>query len=351
MNTSEKLLSADDLIALEELDARLSLVRDLVTGVVKGYKTGLHLHGHGGMGKSFTVLKHLEAIGAPYHLYNSRMTAKGLFIALRAAPDDIHVIEDMERIVKDPDAQGVLRSALWAQPRHDRVVTWTTATDGKEQFVFRGGVILISNRPLLDVPELRALASRIEVHHFDVASSHLAALMRKLASQGYEHQGVDLTPAECFEITEYVILQCQEAGCPLDLRLQQRSFQTYLQYDAGETTCHWHDLVAASVRETVSNFKHELNRLPPKVRKEQRLSILREIQAETADGQEQLRLYEERAEASRADFYRRKAEILAEVSAAKEQHVAKHEFTSGVAPAAVGLAMNDACAVPTACQP
>jgi hypothetical protein len=142
---------------LERLDAKLNVVRDHVTAVVRGYKTGLYLHGDGGIGKSYTVLQQLQSLDAPYRLNNSRMTAKGLFQQLETAPDEIHVLEDMERLTKDLDSQGVLRSALWAQPGLDRIVTWTTATDGNRRFAFRGGLILISNRPLANMPELRAL--------------------------------------------------------------------------------------------------------------------------------------------------------------------------------------------------
>ena len=149
--------------ALASLEKKLHLVRDNVTAVAKGYKTCFYLYGTGGMGKSYAVLRHLERLDVSFQLYNSRMTAKGLFQTLKHAPDAIHVLEDMERLTKDPDAQGVLRSALWAQPGHERFVTWTTASEGAMRFAFRGGLILISNRPLADLPELRAFATRIEV--------------------------------------------------------------------------------------------------------------------------------------------------------------------------------------------
>jgi hypothetical protein len=116
---------ADDPLA--SLERKLHLVRDRVAGVATGRQTGLYLHGTGGIGKSFTVLGHLDAIKASYKLYNSRMTGKGLFLALSKSPDAVFVLEDMERLTKDRDAQGVLRSALWSQPGHDRTVTWTTA--------------------------------------------------------------------------------------------------------------------------------------------------------------------------------------------------------------------------------
>src|SRR6266404_4873734 len=213
-----------DQAALDSLEREFHLVRDFVRAVIKGYKTGLFLYGPGGVGKSYTVIDQLKAMEATYKLFNSRMTAKGLFLALKNAPDAIHLLEDMERLTRDPDAQGVLRSALWAQPGHDRKITWTTASEGPQSFAFRGGIIMISNRPLADLPELRALATRIEVHRVEVSEAELTAFMRQLASQGYKRNDkLVLEPEKCIEVTEYLLKECRAAGCPLDLRLQQKS--------------------------------------------------------------------------------------------------------------------------------
>jgi len=296
--------------ALASLDKKLHLVRDHVTAVAGGYKTGYYLYGTGGVGKSFTVLRHLESSDVPHQLYNSRMTAKGLFQTLHHAPDAIHVLEDMERLTKDPDAQGVLRSALWAQPGHDRVVTWTTATGGPLRFVFRGGLILISNRPLADLPELRALATRIEVHRLDVTDAELTALMRDLAAKGYRVQDkLVITPEECLKVTEYLLKECRAAGCPLDLRLQQKAFQTYLQFAADCSVSHWEDLIAASVREATCHFRHEVNTNSPEAKKAKRRNAVRALLGTVADAKEQERAYMDKTGASRADFYRRKREV------------------------------------------
>ncbi len=296
--------------ALASLDKKLHLVRDHVTAVARGYKTGYYLYGTGGLGKSHTVLRHLERSDVLYQLYNSRMTPKGLFQTLHHAPDAIHVLEDMERLTKDPDAQGVLRSALWAQPGHDRVVTWTTATGGPQRFIFRGGLILISNRPLADLPELRALATRIEVHRLDVTDAELTALMRDLAAKGYRVQDkLVIAPEECLKVTEYLLKECRSAGCPLDLRLQQKAFQTYLQFAADCSVSHWEDLIAASVREATCHFRHEVNTNSPEAKKAKRRNVVREIMGTAADAKEQERAYMEKTGASRADFYRRKREV------------------------------------------
>jgi hypothetical protein len=292
--------------ARASLERKLHVVRDQTTGVAQGFKTGLYLYGTGGVGKSFTVLRQLEKLRAPHKLFNTRMTGKGLFLALAEAPDLIHVLEDMERVTKDPDAQGVLRSALWSQPGHDRVVTWTTATSGRESFTFRGGLILISNRALSDLPELRAMATRIEVHRLEVSEAEITALMRDLAAAGHRvDDRLIIAPEESMKVTEFLLKECRAAGCPLDLRLQQKAFQTYLQFAADRSVTHWEDLVAASVREATCHFRHEVNTTSPEARKTVRRNIVREVMAASADAKVQVQSYTEKTGASRSDFFRR----------------------------------------------
>src|SRR6516225_5140582 len=163
--------------ALISLDRKLRLVDDRVAAVVRGYQTGLYLCGARGLGKSYSVHRQLQLLDCDYRTFNSRMTALGLFRALEMAADAIHVLEDMERIVNDRDAQGVLRSALWSQADRERVVTWTTSA-GEQRVTFRGGLIMLANRPLGDLPKLRALASRIAVHKLEITDAEMAAHMR-----------------------------------------------------------------------------------------------------------------------------------------------------------------------------
>ena len=295
----------------KSLDRKLQVVKDHVAAVALGFKFGLYLYGQGGIGKSFSVLHQLEQLNASVILYNSRMTGKGLFNSLRNAPDAIHVLEDMERLTKDPDAQAVLRSALWAPPGRDRTVTWTTASEGEIRFTFRGGLILIGNRPLFDMPELRALATRIEVHHLEVTEVELIALMRELAVGGYRvGDKLLLAPEECLQVTELLIKECRMAGCPLDLRLQQKGFQTYRQWESGNSVTRWDDLLAASVREATHHFRHEADTAPREQKMARKRNALREIMAQTGDAREQEELYRKRMNTSRADFFRRKSEIL-----------------------------------------
>lgn len=296
--------------AIESLEQKLNLLRDHVAGVAQGFKTGLYLYGEGGIGKSHTVFQHLELLQIPHQLYNSRITAKGLFRTFANTPDAIHVLEDVERLTKDPDAQGVLRSAAWCQPGHKRYVTWTTATDGGERFEFRGGLILISNRPLADLPELRALAIRIEVYRLEVSEAELTALMLDLAEKGLHDSGRCVLAAEdCIRVTEHLLKECRSAGCPLDLRLQRKAFQSYRQHAADLSFSHWEDLVAASVREASCHFRHEQDTNSPEAKKAYRRNVVRQVIASFKEAKGQEKEYWKLTGKSRADFFRRKSEV------------------------------------------
>jgi hypothetical protein len=236
------------------------------------------------------------------------MTGKGLFHALEQAPDAVHVLEDLERLTQDRDAQGILRGALWSQPGRPREVTWTTA-DRAARLVFRGGLILLANRPLADLPELRALATRIVVYRLEVSDAELAAQLRRIAGGGLARGRHRLDPASCRQVCEYLIAECRAAGCPLDLRLLDNSCLDYLQWDAARSRCHWHDLVAHRVRQSVVALRHPVARPSREERLARDRQLAGEICAESPDPEERVRRWRERTGKSPASFYRRKGEL------------------------------------------
>jgi len=197
-------LSHADQENYKQFDAKLQMVRDRTVGVARGYYNGFFLSGPGGVSKSFTVLKELKRLKIPYRLSNSRMTGRGLFDILTRYPEDIHVLEDVEQLMNDRNALGVLRSALWGQRRGDsgpqeRLITWSTHKMRLET-LFTGGIIVISNRQLVDLPELQALKTRIPCMHLQPGDNELRALMRHVALKGFEHGGLKMDPVECSEV-------------------------------------------------------------------------------------------------------------------------------------------------------
>ncbi|MGO8744671.1 MAG: hypothetical protein ACLQNE_01655 [Thermoguttaceae bacterium] len=239
-------IPTEDDLHLQSYEAKLQLVRDYTKGVALGFSNGFFLHGTGGIAKSYTVLDELQRLSVDFKLFNSRMSGRGLFEALAEYPAAVHVLEDMERVVKDKDAQGILRSACWGQRGEDgrqkRTITWATAK-GVESVVFHGGIIMLSNRPLDDLPELRAIKTRISHLHLEVSDAEIAAQMRRLATKGYSHDGKEMTADECETVCDFVILESQSKLCHLDMRLLDNAFRDYLQWREKHATCHWQTLV------------------------------------------------------------------------------------------------------------
>ncbi len=304
---------------MARVETKLQLLRDRVIAVAKGYATGLYLHGGGGVGKSYTVLRALQHIDADCVTFNSRMTGRGLFDQLQKFPGSVHVLEDMEAFFSDKGAQGLLRRALWGQRREgakgplERRVTWTTHRKD-EEFLFTGGIIVIGNRSIDDTPELRAVKTRIDCLHLDVSPAEITALIRHVASKGHDHQGMRLEPGVCLEVCEYLIHEALSVGRSLDMRLLINSFNDRLQWEEADVACHWKDLVAGRLRERPTAHPEQEVVRSRERRKQQERAIIAEILVAVPDRQDRLRLWAERTGKSQAAYYRRAAELATEQS-------------------------------------
>jgi hypothetical protein len=305
-------LSREDEAALESLEPKLELIRSRVGGVAQHYHTGFYLWGEGGTSKSYTVLEELKARRADFILHNSQMTGRGLVDELQRLPTSIHVLEDCESMLDDRRAWGVLRSALWSQSRKrppEREISWT-AFKTPIRFIFTGGVILIANRSLDNIPELRALGTRMAVLQFVATFAEVAALMRKVALQGYDF-GLDyVSPRECWEVAEFVIGRLRGLGRPLDMRVYVNGVRDYLQDKCGHSKVGWQDLIETRLRQATV-FRE---RRADVVARERQIAL--EISQTNVPPAERLRLWRERTRSPRHPegkseraYWRRLAEV------------------------------------------
>ncbi|QDU20598.1 hypothetical protein [Urbifossiella limnaea] len=243
-----------DAALLESLEHKQQLIRDRVQGVAEGYQTGFYLWGEGGTSKSYTVEQTLQQLGTPYKLTNSRLTGKGLFKLLRDFPDAVHVIEDAEAMFADKTTSGVLRSALWGQVGRDgkqeRLVCWQTGPL-RDEFVFTGGIILVANCGLDDLPQLRAIKTRVPCLQYLPTNEEVAALMRVIARKGHDHGPYALSPDECSEVAEEIIARSSRLRRNLDLRLLVNTFKDRIQFENGSSVTHWLDLLESRMKERV----------------------------------------------------------------------------------------------------
>lgn len=287
---------------LTTLEQKLQLVRDRVVGVAQGYDNGFYLWGEGGTSKSFTVEQTLDAISRRYVLTNTRITPKGLFELLRDFPDSIHVLEDVETLLKEKTAANILRSALWGQVNAhgvvERPVQWAISGD-RQEFLFTGGLIFTVNCPLDNLPELRALKTRIPVVQFSPTNEEIAALMHQIASAGYQYGPHTLGPAACLEVMAVIIERSTRIQRNLDLRLLINGFHDRLQWQNGFAETHWIDLLDSRIKERVTEPTEPMGRQAQSAEEQELLGRIVDLPAS-----ERLRAWIEATGKSRATLYR-----------------------------------------------
>lgn len=292
-------LTDDDLFALESLRHKQQHIEDAVTGLAKGLDTALFLWGEGGTGKSYTCEQRLQQLKCPYVLHNSRMTGRGLLDALQAAPSHLHWIEDAETLLGDKRALGVLRSACWSQSKKVpkvRPISWT-AHRTLIRFNFTGSLLVVSNAPLLDAPEIRALRTRIRLLRMDVSPSEVLALTKKICRDGYQTGPYWLTPSECWEVAEFVAKHLAELQRPLDLRLVLLGFHDYVLARDHGAALSWQDLLRSRMAGSTTPYRS------PREKSAEEKALAQTIYAKRVPQQKKVEEWKQLTGKTRASFY------------------------------------------------
>jgi hypothetical protein len=147
------------------INERFGFVEKLVTMVANNVQPSAVITGEGGLGKTYTVTKTLEANGykdisdlADFQVgavINTRKcftmikgfsTAKGLYRTLFENNKSVIVFDDCDAVLKDPIALNILKSALDSYGK--RIISWNADMrddDLPRSFNFEGRVIFISN--------------------------------------------------------------------------------------------------------------------------------------------------------------------------------------------------------------
>lgn len=148
-----------------DINERFGFVEKLVTMVATNVQPSAVITGEGGLGKTYTVTKTLEANGykdisdlADFQvgtIINTRKcftmvkgysTAKGLYRTLFENNKSVIVFDDCDAVLKDPVALNLLKGALDSYGK--RIISWNADMrddDLPRSFNFEGRVIFISN--------------------------------------------------------------------------------------------------------------------------------------------------------------------------------------------------------------
>ena len=148
-----------------DINTRFGFVEKLVTMVASGVQPSAVITGEGGLGKTYTVTKTLEAHGYKdisdladfqvgsvistrkcFTFVKGYSTAKGLYRTLFENNKSIIVFDDCDAVLKDPVALNLLKGALDSYGK--RIISWNADMrddDLPKSFNFEGRVIFISN--------------------------------------------------------------------------------------------------------------------------------------------------------------------------------------------------------------
>ena len=145
------------------INTRFSFVEKVVKMVGTGVQASAVITGEGGLGKSFTVLKTLKAMGmvdinditpgqvvSPKKVFTQIKgfsTAKNMFRTLYENNGSTIIFDDCDSILKDAIAINILKAALDSYDK--RVITWGAEMRGDDDlprsFEFTGKIVFISN--------------------------------------------------------------------------------------------------------------------------------------------------------------------------------------------------------------
>ena len=236
----------EEAVHLASWENQVKIIRVRVGQCVSGKITGFYLWGEGGRSKSYTVLKILDELGAEYRHHQGRLSAVGLVQELEEFPNACHVIEDLERLLREKDGANLLRAALWSQSKAipmARPIRWKV-NKKNIAFDFTGSIIITSNEPIGHGSVLAALHQRLRPYHLAATRDELKAVMKTIALKGHEVGPFKMTPAECMSVFNALI----EGNHPLDIRTLINGFTEFITEREGESLgVSWKDLLASMV--------------------------------------------------------------------------------------------------------
>lgn len=167
-------------------DAEDALVETIDLTLNSKYTHGALIYGPAGLRKTHMVIKILRERGAQFEVYNTHLSALGLYEALYRNLDKVVVLDDVDDLFDDKKAVSILKSALFSVEEKRKVCWASTASVMFDKgipnaFDFCGKVIIILNDlPALRSSSLKALESRLYTHRLKISLEARKMLIRSI---------------------------------------------------------------------------------------------------------------------------------------------------------------------------
>jgi hypothetical protein len=226
---------------LTALEQRQELLAHHVRLLSRGMSVGLFVYGsQGGLGKSRTVIRTLAEEGVSPVLVNSHITPLALYMTLYFnRTDRIIFFDDVDSIFGSMAHLGLLRSALWGNPR---IVTYGSSQldDLPSSFTFESRVAFCANVVPKRNDAFKAVLSRCDIFELSASQEEVVELMRRVALAGYE----SVSPNDCMEVVDFIERYGDDRA--ISLRLLEPSFRKVIY--ARSEGLDWQTLVKTQLR-------------------------------------------------------------------------------------------------------
>ena len=171
---------------------KYDMLREIVTGVAKNKMRGAIIAGAPGIGKTWTVEETLEEFtvlpdDSPEQKVVTRL--KGHITPLEMyhimgdhkGPENVILLDDADAAFTNNQSLNVLKAALDTLPR--RRVTWGSSSPQVrfDEFVFEGGLIVITNSSLKSNPHYRAFTDRVHCVNFQLSNQERLVRIAEIA--------------------------------------------------------------------------------------------------------------------------------------------------------------------------
>lgn len=222
---------------LTNLEQRQRELAHHVKMVCRGFRDALIVYSaQGGTGKSYTVSCTLQDEGVPPVLINSHVTAMELYRLLyRYRDGQVLFLDDVDGIFASSAHLGLLRSALFGEPRIVTYLSSSLPKDLPQQFVFSSRVIFCVNTLPKNNDAFNAVLTRCGFFELSASNAEILDVMRAIAGRGYG----SLTPNQCLEVVDFVEANAGDVG--LSLRMLAPCLNCVLY--ASEEQTDWRPLV------------------------------------------------------------------------------------------------------------
>ncbi len=281
--------------SLSALEQRQQLLAHHVRMVARRLSHALFVFGsQGGLGKSRTILKTLEAESVEPVLINSHITPLALYSMLFQFRDDqVIFLDDVDSIFGSMAHLGLLRSSLWGTPR---IVTYGSSqlpSDLPPRFEITSRFIFAANVIPKKNDAFKAVLSRCDIFELSATNEEVLELMRSISARGFR----GLTPEDCAIVIDYIGENSEDRE--ISVRLLGPSLRK-LQYARAEGL-DWRALVKSQLQ-TLGRKQLATKRLDTRV---QDVRLLREAIAKHPESvQDQQMFWCEKTGKSRASYFR-----------------------------------------------